>query len=276
MSRQVLNVSRGDSRTSPGSLRQGSVTLKVEKLLLIFSWNFPCCSLCPLPPVLSLGTTGRSPAPSSCHPPLRCWYARVRPPSAFSSSTAPALPASPHQGGAPGPSPAPQPPLGPPQQLPVSRDWGAQRWAQHSRWASPARAEGQDQLPAPAGHAAPNAPQGPTRLLGHRATAGPRATGCPPAPPGPSPQSCPPAAPPQPVLVQGLSLPRAGPRAGPCGTPRGPLPPALQPAQASLRAARPAGVPAVPPSLCHRETCRGCAPSPQVTHDPAERDGTRC
>jgi len=47
------------------SLFQGSVTLRGKKFFHIFSWNFLCFSLCPLPLVLSLGTTGKSLAPSS-------------------------------------------------------------------------------------------------------------------------------------------------------------------------------------------------------------------
>ena len=54
LSRQVLNISReGDSTASLGSLGQGSVTLRVKLLFLVFSWNFLCFSLCPLPLVLS-------------------------------------------------------------------------------------------------------------------------------------------------------------------------------------------------------------------------------
>jgi len=71
-SRWVLNISReGDSTTSLGSLFQCSVTLRVKKFLLMFRWNFLCFSLCPLPLVLSLGTTEKSLAPSSWHPPRR-------------------------------------------------------------------------------------------------------------------------------------------------------------------------------------------------------------
>jgi len=66
LSRQVLNISReGDSTTSVGSLCQCSVTLRVKKLFLMFRRNFLCFSLCPLPLVLSLGTTEKSLAPSS-------------------------------------------------------------------------------------------------------------------------------------------------------------------------------------------------------------------
>ena len=44
---------------------QGSVTLRGKKFFLLFSWNFLCFSLCPLPLVLLLGTTEKSLAPSS-------------------------------------------------------------------------------------------------------------------------------------------------------------------------------------------------------------------
>ena len=64
--RRGWNISReGDSTASLGSLGQGSGTLRGKKFLLGFSWSFLCFSLCPLPLVLSLGTTGKSLAPSS-------------------------------------------------------------------------------------------------------------------------------------------------------------------------------------------------------------------
>ena len=54
-SRWGLNTSReADSTTSLGSLFQCSVTLRGKKFFLVFSWNFLCFSLCPLPLVLSL------------------------------------------------------------------------------------------------------------------------------------------------------------------------------------------------------------------------------
>jgi len=66
LSRWVLNISReGDSTTSLGSLFQGSITLRGKLFFLMFSWNFLCFSLCPLPLVLSLGTAEKSLAPSS-------------------------------------------------------------------------------------------------------------------------------------------------------------------------------------------------------------------
>ena len=72
LSRRVLNISReGESTTPLGNLFQSSVTLRGKKFFLMFSWNFLCFSLCPLPLVLSLGTTEKSLAPSSWHPPWR-------------------------------------------------------------------------------------------------------------------------------------------------------------------------------------------------------------
>ena len=66
LSRRVLNISReGDSTTSLDSLFQGSVTLRGKKFFLMFRRNFLCFSVCPLPLVLSLGTTEKSLAPSS-------------------------------------------------------------------------------------------------------------------------------------------------------------------------------------------------------------------
>ena len=65
LSRLVLNISREvDCTTSLGRLFQGSVTLR-GKFFLMFRWNFLCFSFCPLPLVLSLGTTEKSLAPSS-------------------------------------------------------------------------------------------------------------------------------------------------------------------------------------------------------------------
>ena len=56
-SRQIWKISReGDSTTPLGSLFQCSVTLRVKKFFLMFSWNFLCFGLRPLPLVLSLGT----------------------------------------------------------------------------------------------------------------------------------------------------------------------------------------------------------------------------
>jgi len=64
--RWVLNISReGESTTSLGSLFQGSVTVREKLFFLMFRQNFLCFNLCPLPLVLSLGTTEKSLAPSS-------------------------------------------------------------------------------------------------------------------------------------------------------------------------------------------------------------------
>jgi len=65
-SRWVLNISReGESTTPLGNLFQGSITLKVKKFFLVFRRNFLGFILCPLPLVLSLGTTEKGLAPSS-------------------------------------------------------------------------------------------------------------------------------------------------------------------------------------------------------------------
>ena len=51
--------------TSLGNLFQCSIALTVKKYFLMFRGNLLCFSLCPLPLVLSLGTTDKSLAPSS-------------------------------------------------------------------------------------------------------------------------------------------------------------------------------------------------------------------
>ena len=80
-SRRVLNISREKDSTIPlGSPFQCSVTLRGKKFFLMFSWNFLCFNLCPLPLVLSLGTTGKSLAPSSWPPPCRYLEAFLRSP----------------------------------------------------------------------------------------------------------------------------------------------------------------------------------------------------
>jgi len=62
----------------PGQPVQCSVTLRGKKFFLMFSWNFLCVNLCPLPLVLLLGTTEKSLASSSLHPPLRYLEAFLR------------------------------------------------------------------------------------------------------------------------------------------------------------------------------------------------------
>ena len=68
----VLNISReGDSAALLDNLFQCSVTIK---LFLLFSWNFPCSSFCPLPLVLSLGN--KEPDPIlliPTHQIFMCW-----------------------------------------------------------------------------------------------------------------------------------------------------------------------------------------------------------
>ena len=84
MSRWLLRISKdGDSMISLGSLCHCSVTLTVKKLCLMFRQSLPYCSLCPLPLVLSLGTTGKSLAPSSLHPPFSYLWTFVRSPWSF-------------------------------------------------------------------------------------------------------------------------------------------------------------------------------------------------
>ncbi|XP_068775232.1 uncharacterized protein [Struthio camelus] len=86
-SRRVLNISsQGDSTTSLGNLFPCSVTLTGKKFFLVFSWNCVCFSLCPLPLVLSLGTTEKSLAPSSRHPPFRQFYTLRRLPLSLTES----------------------------------------------------------------------------------------------------------------------------------------------------------------------------------------------
>jgi len=71
VSRQLLNISKdGDSITSLGNLCQRLLTLTVKKCFLTFRGNLPCFGLCPLPLVLSLGTTKKSRAPSPSHRPF--------------------------------------------------------------------------------------------------------------------------------------------------------------------------------------------------------------
>ena len=79
MSRKLLNISRdGDSTTSLCNLCQCLVTLTVTKCFLMFRGNLLCFSLCPLPFYLSLGTTGKSLAPSSCHSLFRYLHTLIR------------------------------------------------------------------------------------------------------------------------------------------------------------------------------------------------------
>ncbi|XP_030304942.1 uncharacterized protein LOC115598199 isoform X2 [Calypte anna] len=55
--------------TSPALGTRSSLTLKVQKFLLAFGWYFLCLVLCPMPLVLSLGTTEKVwPQPPDTHP----------------------------------------------------------------------------------------------------------------------------------------------------------------------------------------------------------------
>ena len=61
MSRQLFNISEdGGSTSSVGNLCRCSVTPAVKECFPIFRWNLLCFTLCPLPLVLSLGTTERA------------------------------------------------------------------------------------------------------------------------------------------------------------------------------------------------------------------------
>ena len=64
VSRRVLNMSKGDSTTTLGSLFQCSITL-TAKFFLMFIWKPLYSCLCPLPLVLSLGTSEKSLASST-------------------------------------------------------------------------------------------------------------------------------------------------------------------------------------------------------------------
>lgn len=81
ISKSLLRISKeGDHTTSLGNLCQYSVTYTALKCFLIFGRNFLCSSLCPLPLVLSLGTTEKSLALSSLHPPFRYLSKVIRSP----------------------------------------------------------------------------------------------------------------------------------------------------------------------------------------------------
>ena len=87
MSRQLLSISKdGDSTTSLGNLCQCSVTPVVTKCFPMFRGNLQCFGVCPLPLVLSVGTTEKSLALfSSWHPPFRYLCPLIGSSWAFSS-----------------------------------------------------------------------------------------------------------------------------------------------------------------------------------------------
>lgn len=63
---QLLKISREETAPPLDSLCQGLVTPS-QKCLLMFRWNLLHFSLCPMPLILSLGTTVKSLVPSSPH-----------------------------------------------------------------------------------------------------------------------------------------------------------------------------------------------------------------
>jgi len=94
-SRWLPMISKKETQWPLGKLCQCSVICTVKKCFLMSRWNCLCCSLCPLPLVLSQGTTEKSLAPSCLHPPFRYLYKLMKSPWAFSSPgwTVSALPA---------------------------------------------------------------------------------------------------------------------------------------------------------------------------------------
>lgn len=81
MFRQYLTISKdADSTTSLGNLGQCLVTLTVKRCFWMFRGNHLCFSVCSLPLVLLLGTTGMNVAPSFVHPPCRYFYILKRSP----------------------------------------------------------------------------------------------------------------------------------------------------------------------------------------------------
>lgn len=64
MSSQVLNVSRDGDSTAHLGKPQCLVTFTIKKFFLMFKLNFQYFNLCPVPLVLWLATTQKSPAPA--------------------------------------------------------------------------------------------------------------------------------------------------------------------------------------------------------------------
>ena len=82
LSRRGWNISRAGDSTAPlGSLGQGHVTLRGKKFFLVFSWNFPGSSLCPLSIALSLGTTEKESGPILLIPTLEIFRGVYKVPS---------------------------------------------------------------------------------------------------------------------------------------------------------------------------------------------------
>lgn len=63
---------------SLGNLFQGSDTLRLKTFFLIVRWKFLCFRLCPLPSLLSLGTTENTLDPFYRHLPLRDFWALIK------------------------------------------------------------------------------------------------------------------------------------------------------------------------------------------------------
>jgi len=72
VSRWLLEISKEETPQHLGSLCHCSVTHTAEKCFLVFRENILCCSLCPLPLVLALGTTDKELASVLFAPSLHC------------------------------------------------------------------------------------------------------------------------------------------------------------------------------------------------------------
>lgn len=77
-SRWLLNVSEEDIPQPLGNLCQSSSTHTAQNCFLVFRRNLLCASLCPLPPVLAMGTTEQSLAPVSLPFPFRYLWTLMR------------------------------------------------------------------------------------------------------------------------------------------------------------------------------------------------------
>ena len=71
--RWLLEISKEETLKFLGSLRQCLVIHVAQKCFLVFTWNLPCSSLCPLPLFLTLGTAEEC-TPLSFQPPFRYIY----------------------------------------------------------------------------------------------------------------------------------------------------------------------------------------------------------
>ena len=71
--RWLLEISKEETLKFLGSLRQCLVIHVAQKCFLVFTWNLPCSSLCPLLLFLTLGTAEEC-SPLSFQPPFRYIY----------------------------------------------------------------------------------------------------------------------------------------------------------------------------------------------------------